>query len=42
MYLAHNDTVSLYCADEVEKEDYLEHMGNYDCGIFVFKKSEGK
>lgn len=41
MYLIHNGAVSLFDAEEVAREGYLDYMGDYDCGIFVFKKSEG-
>lgn len=38
MYLVHDGTVSLFDAEEVAGEAYLEQIGAYDCGIFVFKK----
>lgn len=41
MYLIHNGTVNLFDAEEVARESYLDQMGGYDCGIFVFIKSEG-
>lgn len=40
MYLIHDGTVNLFDTEEVAREGYLDQMGDYDCGIFVFKKSE--
>ena len=40
MYLIHNGTVNLFDAEEVARECYLDQLGDYDCGIFVFNKSE--
>lgn len=38
MYLIHNMEVSEYTPDEVENEKYVDIIGDYDCGIFIFTK----
>lgn len=38
MYLVHMGRVLFFDSKEMAEQSYFSHMGNYDCGIFVFSK----
>ncbi len=38
MYLVHSGKVLFFDSNEVAEQSYFAHMGNYDCGIFIFSK----
>lgn len=41
MFLIHDAKIIQYTKEEVVAQRYMENIGGYDCGIFIFKKIKG-
>lgn len=39
MFLIHASKINVYTKEEVFAQRYMENIGEYDCGIFIFGKS---